>query len=332
MITRFLIAIAVLILLSTLAVTWMTGFEGSTSQGSPPALTSEEERVRDGLEETVRELAFQIGSRSFNRAGSYGRALAYLEEGLLSYGYSLDRQSISLRGRKVQNLAIEKTGVAMPGEVVLVGAHYDSFRRSPGANCNASGVAVLYELARMLRAENPVRTIRMVFLANGESPWQGTEFQGARVYAEEAKARGEKIVVAILLDAVGYYSTTENSQNFPFPLNLRYPTTGNFIAFFGTPGNKGTVEKMMRRWFGVSNVPAEGGAFPGWYPGIYGADHVAFAKAGYPAVMLTDTAENRWKDARGDYDSLKNLDYETMTRVTTGLLRLVTDLGRSGLN
>jgi hypothetical protein len=219
----------------------------------------------------------------------------------------------------------------MPKQVVLLGAHYDSFRQSPGANCNSSGVAVLLELARMLRNENPVRTVRMVFFVNGESPWQGTEFQGASVYAQTAKERGDKIVVALMLDAVGYYTDQENSQKFIFPLNFSYPTKGNFVAFFGTPGHKELVGNLMDKWFGVANVPAQGGVFPSWLPGIHGADHEAFVAAGYPAIMITDTAESRWKDARSNFDSAAHLDYETMTRLTSGLARLVLELGRSGI-
>jgi hypothetical protein len=331
MITRFLIATALLILTLTSAIAWMTGVKGSPGLGSPDAPSAEEKKLAENLSDTVKELSFEIGARSWNRFGSLQRASERVEEMLDSFGYKVDVQSYEMQGKRVENLVVETPGTTLPQEVVLIGTHYDSYLASPGADCNASGVAVAVELARLLRHSQVARTLRFVFFTNGESPWQGTEFMGSAHYAAAAKARGDSIELALLLDSVGYYSQNVGSQSFPFPLSSCYPKKGDFVAFFGTFTGKKVVQQLLARWPSLSTLPAEGGAVPGWFPGIHGADHLSFVDAGYPAVLVTDTAESRWPDARTSYDACSRLDYASMARLTLGLKGLVLDVAASGV-
>jgi len=92
------------------------------------------------------------------------------------------------------------------------------------------------------------------------------------------------------------------------------------------------VQQLLARWPALCTLPAEGGAVPGWFPGIHGGDHLPFVDAGYPAVLITDTAESRWPDARTSYDSCARLDYSSMARLTLGLQALVLDVAASGVS
>lgn len=331
MITRFLIACALVIAALTMAVSWMTGVRGSSESTAVLASMDRDEKLEEVLRYTVQELSFEIGARSLNRYGQLQRSASFIEEVLKESGYQIQREEYELKGKTVANLVVEVKGSSAANEIVLVGAHYDSYLATPGANCNASGVAVLLELAERVRQHTPTRTIRMVFFVNGESPWRGTDLQGAVRYAADARKRGDDIEVALILDAVGFYSQTEGSQTFPFPLSQCYPTTGNFIAFFGTLDAKAAVQDLLNRWMAVASLPAEGGAIPAWFPGIHGDGHAAFADQGYTAVLVTDTAESRWKDARTVYDSCALLDYQSMSKLVVGLERLVLDVASSGL-
>ncbi len=331
MITRFLVACAVLILSAMLAVSWMTGLKGSSPGTSPRGVHRDSEEIAQDLADTVKELSFEIGPRSFHRFGSLQRAANTVDDMLVAMGYTVEHHDMEVRGKKLSNLAVDVPGSTAKNQIVLLGAHYDSYLSSPGADCNGSGVAVLLELADRMRRSQPVRTIRFVFLANGERPWQGTEEQGSKQYAAFVKERGDSIELALLLDAVGYYSKEEGSQSFPFPLSMCYPKRGDFVAFFGTPRAKKAVQEVLTRWSTLASLPAEGGALPAWFPGIYGADHAAFADQGYTAILVTDTAENRWTDARTNYDACVQLDYPSMAALTLGLEALVMDVARSGL-
>ncbi len=331
MITRFLIVCSLIVLGTGLAIAWMTGVKGASGTGAASTTSSDEDRLSESLNDTVKELSFEIGARSLNRFSSMQKAVDRIGQVLRSFGYTVEPQTLVLQGKRVENLVVQVPGSTMANEIVLVGAHYDSYLTTPGANCNASGVAVLIELAKRLRSAHPTRTLRLAFFANGESPWQGTEFMGSRCYAEAAKERGDVIVLALLLDAVGYYSKEPDSQSFPFPLSTCYPKTGDFIAFFGTPTEKAVVRKLLASWPAHSSLPAEGGAVPAWFPGIHGADHLSFVDQGYPGILVTDTAESRWKDARTNYDSCARLDYASMARLTIGLEGLILEVAASGV-
>ena len=78
-------------------------------------------------------------------------------------GYKIDRQSFAVtgfEGIECNNLIAEVLGREKPDEIVLVGAHYDSARGTPGANDNGTGVAALLEIANQMRGKQFARTIR----------------------------------------------------------------------------------------------------------------------------------------------------------------------------
>jgi Zn-dependent M28 family amino/carboxypeptidase len=119
-----------------------------------------------------------------------------------------------------------------------VGAHYDSVQGAPGGNDNGSGVAAALELARALRDAKPARTLRFVFFVNEEPPFFEGMDMGCRRYALRSKERKERIVAMFSLETMGWYSDSPDSQRYPFPLSLFYPSTGDFIAFVANLGSR----------------------------------------------------------------------------------------------
>jgi len=103
-----------------------------------------------------------------------------------------------------------------PHEAVLIGAHYDSVRGSPGADDNASGVAVLLELARVLAA---LRFRRSVILAAFDMEEIG--LLGARALLPELASRFQ-IRAAVVLESVGYTSRAPRSQRVPPGMDFLY--------------------------------------------------------------------------------------------------------------
>jgi Zn-dependent M28 family amino/carboxypeptidase len=134
--------------------------------------------------------------------------------------------------RKVSVLPIslELLGQDRPQEILIVGAHYDTERGSPGANDNASGVAAVMELAREFAEKPLARTLRFVAFTNEERPFLRTEKMGSRVYARRCRERHEMIVGMLSLETIGYCSDEKGSQWLSF-FGLLYPRQGNFIAF-----------------------------------------------------------------------------------------------------
>jgi len=331
MVARFLIFVAILVALLTAGVCWMTTAGEAPVIGPRRTLTEDEEKIGEKLQMHVRELSFQIGPRSNRHSTTLRQTAEYIDASLASFGYRVTSEAFTSQSQKLHNVIAERRGSTKPDDILLLGAHYDSYRRSPGANANASGVAVLLELARVLRNDNPTRSIRLAFFANGERPFLGTEGSGSFNHATGARARSEDIRLMVCLDTIGYYSDKEGSQSFPFPLNLRYPSTGDFLAIIGGLKRRDLVTKIVTRWAEISAVPAYGGALPGWFPGVLRSDHEIFESLGYPAVLLTDTAENRWRDARTVYDKFPYLDYKSLAQIVTSLEALTLELANGDI-
>ncbi|MCI0362486.1 MAG: M28 family peptidase, partial [Phycisphaerales bacterium] len=195
------------------------------------------------------------------------------------------------------------------------------------ANDNGSGVAATLALARAFAESKPDRTLRFVLFANEEPPYFQTENMGSLVYAKRCRERGENTVAMLSLETIGYYSDAPGSQTYPIkPIGWVYPTTGNFIGFVGNYNSRKLVRQAIKSFRAHAQFPSEGGALPGWIPGVGWSDHWAFWQAGYPAIMLTDTAPFRYPHYHSIHDTPDKLDYDRMARVVDGLRPVVADL------
>jgi Zn-dependent M28 family amino/carboxypeptidase len=238
----------------------------------------------------------------------------------------VSRQEYELYAANCSNLEVEITGTSRPGEIVVVGAHYDTVVGTPGANDNTSGVAAVLALARRFSNRKPDRTIRFVAFVNEEPPFFQSKRMGSRVYAKRCRERGENIVAMMSLETIGYYDDSPGSQKYPPPFGLLYPSKGNFIGFVGNVGSRALVQKVVGSFRRNEKFPSEGGAFPAFIPGIGFSDHWSFWQEGYSALMVTDTAMYRYPYYHHPDDTLDKIDFERMARVVRGLEKVVGEL------
>jgi hypothetical protein len=108
---------------------------------------------------------------------------------------------------------------------------------------------------------------------------------------------------------------------------MLYPSTGNFIGFVGNLGSRHLVREAIASFRLHAPFPSEGGALPEWITGVGWSDHWSFWQAGYPAIMVTDTAPFRYAHYHTVHDTPDQLDYARMARVVDGLESVVRDLG-----
>jgi len=302
---------------------------GKTHRGPLLPLSAEEARIRDRLATHVETLAGRIGERNLWHYPALLAAADYIQGTLTELGYAPTDESFESQGKPVHNIVAERRGDSAPGEIVLVGAHYDTVRGSPGANDNGSGVAALLELARLLADQSLPRTVRLVAFVNEEAPFSYSSEMGSVVHAQGARARGERIQAMLSLETIGSYSDAPGSQHYPFPLSLVYPDTANFIGFVGNLSSRKLVRQALRTFRQTTAFPSEGAAVPAWIRGVGWSDHWSFWQAGYPAIMVTDTAFFRYDYYHTGGDTPDRIDYERMARVVAGLSRVIAELAES---
>lgn len=289
------------------------------------------------LANTVDHLAGLIGPRHLGPPRGMAAAATLLERELIRLGYGVRRETYSAQGEEVANLIAEIPGASRPQEIVILGAHYDTVETTPGADDNASGAAVLLEVARLMRPAAPKRTLRFVAFACEEAPHFLTREMGSQVHAEGCRKRGEKVVGMLSLEMLGYYSTAAGSQALPptIPGFLRwiFPKRGDFVAAVGNLTSMGLLGKFRRGFKRTVRFPLFSICLPEAIGEIRRSDNSSFWDQGYSALMLTDTSFLRNPHYHQPSDTPDTLDYERMSEVTLGIVgglsRLTgADLGR----
>ena len=278
------------------------------------------------LRADVNMLADEIGPRRAGYGGALNRAAEWIEGQFGAAGWTVTRQRCDVPAGACWNLVVERTGSTRPEEVVIVGAHYDTVLNTPGADDNASGVAALLALVRRFGAVAPERTVRFVAFTNEEPPYFHTGQMGSLVHAWECQARGERVVAMLSLESLGFFADERKSQRYPFPLSLFYPSRGNFVAVVGNRESRRLVAQVARRLRAAERIPVEAAALPGRWPGVGFSDHWSFWQAGYPAVMVTDTALFRNPHYHRPTDRPDTLDYERLAATVLGLHAVVAEL------
>jgi len=294
--------------------------------GTLAPLSERERAMAEELRRDVAELAGRIGERNAEKKWELASAADWLAGELERAGYAVVRDGHEIDGIAVQNLAVEVKGGRAGGEVVVVGAHYDSALGSPGANDNASGVAAVLALARRYHSASPERTLRFVLFAHEEPPHFQTDKMGSLLYAKGVAARGERVVAMLSLESVGVYSDAKGSQRYPKGLEGRFPDTGNFAAVVGNEASKALVTLVAEGLDARGSLPARGAALPDSVPEAGWSDHWSFWKIGVPAVMVTDTAGFRDAHYHQPSDTPARLDYERAARLVVGLESVIAEL------
>lgn len=204
-------------------------------------------------------------------------------------------------------------------ERIVIGAHDDTAGDQPGADDDASGVAALLELARLLAAAPPPMRVELAAYTLEEPPAFGTAQMGSAVHARALAERGAKVRLMIAVEMIGSFSDAEESQHYPAVVGWFHPSTANFIAVVGQWGQGAAVEEVEAGLRTGGAVPVETLTAPTFVTGVDFSDHRSFWAHGYPAVMVTDTSFFRNGRYHTAGDRADTLDYDRMAEVVKGL-------------
>ncbi|HYG63754.1 MAG TPA: M28 family peptidase [Thermoanaerobaculia bacterium] len=272
----------------------------------------------DRLAVHVQTLAERLAPRDAYHAENLDRVAAYIREELERAKGTVSEQPFEVGGTTYRNV-IAHFGPETE-ERIVVGAHYDAAGPLPGADDNASGVAGLIELGRLLGASPPKLRVELVAFALEEPPHFGSSSMGSAVHAGSLKRRGVPVRAMICLEMIGYFSDEPESQRFPLPgLRWIYPSRGNFIAVVGRPGEGGLAGRVKKAMQRATPLPVHSATLPSSVPGVGLSDHRNYWDAGYNAVMITDTAFFRNDNYHTEEDTPETLDYRRMAQVVQGV-------------
>jgi hypothetical protein len=274
----------------------------------------------------VEYLCAQAFPRNPTAADRLNLAADYIKASLSGTGASVSEQPYEAFRKPFRNIIARFGPVAGPR--VVVGAHYDVYGELPGADDNASGVAGLLELARLLAARHLDSPVELVAFSTEEPPYFGGPEMGSAVHARSLQAAGVRVQVMIGLEMIGFFSPAQPYTT--LPLYLVYPRTGDFITVAGRWADRSLARELKKCFRGATTVPAVS------YSGPVGigadlSDHRNYWAAGYPAIMVTDTAFMRNRNYHTTQDLPSSLDYARLAGVVDGVLSGVVHLAKADI-
>jgi len=289
----------------------------------PPEVSPERLRAH------VKHLSVDLYPRSFDQFRNIGLAAQYIQQEFTAAGADIAVQEVSVQESKYTNI-IARFGPAS-GPLLVIGAHYDSYgdasegaklplgygpeTHTPGADDNASGVAALIELARLLRSNPPPRPVELVAYTLEEPPHFGTEDMGSVWHARSLVAAKQQVQLMLSLEMIGYFSDEAHSQHSTLGLGLLYPDQGNFIALVGRFSDFLATRRAKSLMAGATDLPVRSINAPIFIPGIDYSDQQSYWAEGFPALMITDTAFYRNTNYHQAGDTYEKLDYRRMAKV-----------------
>lgn len=266
------------------------------------------------LSRYVYTLATQHANRQVGHPRRLEAAAQYIEAQLKVLDIPSQSQSFQAEGETYRNIVV-KLGPETRS-VTVIGAHYDVAGDQPGADDNASGVAGLLELVRLLKAQVLQQRVELVFYTNEEPPFFRTAFMGSAIHAASLRERGDHASLMISLECIGYFSDELGSQTHPVRLlNAIYPTVGNFIALVGYYEDGAVSRRVKSSMQAATSLPIHSINAPGFVVGVDFSDHLNYHNEGFVGMMLTDTAFYRNKAYHTPQDTADRLDYRRMAEV-----------------
>lgn len=159
------------------------------------AVTSEVSR--DRISEYVAGLV-EVGPRHITEPAN-AAATEWVSDLFESFGFEPERHAFQAEGLDLENVFVTVHGTTNPELVYVVAAHFDAVRNVPGADDDATGMAVVFEAARVLR-ENP-QPATIVFMGfNGEE----AGLYGARAWVPDQVSDGVNVMGLVNHEVLGW--------------------------------------------------------------------------------------------------------------------------------
>ena len=269
---------------------------------------------QDSVLKHLKTLTETEGFRTEKDTATLNLAADYIQTEFEKYAQEVSTQEFTIAHKGYKNI-IASYGTEH-SKRLIIGAHYDVCGNQPGADDNASGIAGLLELSRLLQNEKPSLRIDLVAYTLEEPPFFNSKNMGSYKHAEYLKKNNIEVEGMICLEMIGYFDSAKKSQNYPINLlRLFYGSKADYITLVSTFGNGKFSRKYIRKFKKTSRIRDKKFKSPKWVEGIDFSDHKNYWEMGYSAVMITDTSFYRNNNYHQKSDTIETLDIEKMCLV-----------------
>ncbi len=271
------------------------------------------------LRKTVLALSGLDPARNHKNLESLDKAAAFIKAELERLEFDVREQEFEVSGKTYRNL-ITRVG-PKTGDLVVIGAHYDVCGDQPGADDNASGVAGLLEIARLLKLLGPTlkRPVELVAFTLEEPPHFAQKTMGSYVHAKSLIDAKVKVRAMLCLEMIGYFSDEPGSQEYPDPrMEQAYPSVANFVAVVGNFPSAVLTKQVQVAMKAAGSIDVQALVAPPELQEAGFSDHRNYWAFRIPAVMISDTSFFRSAHYHKASDTPKTLDFERMAEVVKG--------------
>ncbi len=231
----------------------------------------------------------------------------------------------------VVNIVGSKQGTLLGQHKYMLAAHYDTSPKSPGVNDNATGVAALLEIARILSNYTFLKSISFAALDQEEQELLGA---GSLVFGKGGLKNDPHFEGLINLDMIGAYSDKANTQKVPEGFDVLFPEnynrikernfSGDFALIVSNENSLGIGNSLERSDdLNFNDLYKELLVLDGMgesNPYFQRGDHFPFWVAGLKAIHVTDGAETRYKHYHSKNDTFDKVNFDFVRKVTQMVL------------
>jgi hypothetical protein len=254
-------------------------------QLSPPQLPPR--KVNNTLLVDGEQLFAHVQKLNFRRYSQMERlrTRTYIRKELQKFGWQPQLEKFT----DGVNIFTQRLGTDKTAGAILIAAHYDTVPASPGADDNATGVAVVLEIARLFRSVSTPKTLQLAFFDQEE-----TGLLGSKAFVSQP-AHLKNLQGVIIMDMVGYACYIPGCQKYPAGLPVTpLGDKGDFLAVVGDLENLSLLKAFTNSSENLPKilklpVPLKGLLTPD----TLRSDHAPFWYQGVGAVLVTDTANLR---------------------------------------
>lgn len=267
------------------------------------------------------------GFRNHKNTPLLDKVADYIHSYFEPYADTTYFQEYEVNGRIYKNV-ICRFGTNIPKPLIVAGAHYDVCGEQEGADDNASGVAALLELARMLQNKTLSHPIELVAYSLEEPPYFRTPHMGSNIHAQSLKDAGTQVYGMVAIEMIGYFSDKKGSQGYPVKvMKVAYGTKGDYILLVKRSGYGEFVREFSNQFNDAEEeVTTRNIKAPSKLQGVDFSDHLNYWNLGYDALMVTNTAFYRNKNYHQTTDTMETLDIYRMSKVIDSIFHALTNI------